>query len=154
MSVSIMYRVCLIVILYYLYLYIQINCEATYNSLISIPKTNDASLDTIRSLFKAYLSHKHFIDYMVDTGKIKLVDKDWIYQRRANQTFRKLLRLQAVLNFNVKTLYLLVRSFITQLAVCINNYIMYYYSSIALVMFAQVATVQNLPLLRIILLKV
>ena len=85
------------------------DCKSTYNSLVSIPNTNDTSLDTIRGLFKAYFVHKQFVDYMIELNATELVEKNWINQRGANHTFKKLLRFQDSLNFNTKSLFLLVR---------------------------------------------
>ena len=77
--------------------------------MISVPTTDDISLDTLRSFFKAYLSHKQFVDYMINLTVTNLVDKNWIIQSKANDTYKKLLLLQDTLNFNVKKLFLLVR---------------------------------------------
>ena len=77
--------------------------------MISVPTTDDVSLDTLRSFFKAYLSHKQFVDYMINLTVTNLVDKNWIIQSKANNTYKKLLLLQDTLNFNVKKLFLLVR---------------------------------------------
>ena len=77
--------------------------------MITVPSTDDVPLDTFRSFFKAYISHKQFVDYMINLTATNLVDKNWIFQSKANETYKKLLQLQDTLDFNVKKLFLLVR---------------------------------------------
>lgn len=85
------------------------DCEKAYKSLTSVPNNDDISLDTIRGFFKAYLLHKQFINYVINLNKVNLVDKNWIIQSKAQDTYTSLTKLQSVLNFNVKNLFLLVR---------------------------------------------
>ena len=77
--------------------------------MITVPTTDDVSLDTFRNFFKAYISHKQFVNYMINLNATNLVDKNWVIQTKANETYKKLLQLQDTLDFNVKKLFLLVR---------------------------------------------
>ena len=85
------------------------DCEQTYNSFVSIPKSTDASTGTIRGFFNAYLLHSHFIDYIVDLNTTELVRKNWMYQANSHKLYEKLMQLQSTLNFNIQKLDLLVR---------------------------------------------
>ena len=76
---------------------------------MSIPKHTDVSVDTIRGFFNAYLSHKYFIDHLVELGAVKLLIKNWVYQSKAIKVHKTLIQLQDALNFNVKSLAQLVR---------------------------------------------
>ena len=91
--------------------------------MISVPTTGDVSLDALRSFFKAYLSHKQFVDYMINLTVVDLVDKNWIIHSRANDTYMKLMLLQKILNFNVNKLFILVRQ--SLICVEINDVLLY-----------------------------
>ena len=82
--------------------------EETYISLVTIPKHTNVSVDTIRGFFNAYLSHKYAIDYLVELGADEFVYRDW-YFTKATLVHEELVKLQDVLNYNVKNLAHLVR---------------------------------------------
>lgn len=85
------------------------DCEGKYDSLISVPQNNNASLDTIRGFFQAFLSHKEFINHVINLGMAKLVSKNWIVHSKANETYKNFMELRDALNFNAKRLFSLVR---------------------------------------------
>lgn len=76
------------------------------------PKLTDISIDTIRGFFNAYLSHKFFIDYLVNLNVTGLLIEHWVNQPKATVAYKNLVKLQDVLNFNVKKLAQLVRQII------------------------------------------
>ena len=85
------------------------DCEDEYNSLVTIPKHTDVSVETIRGFLNAYLSHKYVIDYLVKLNANGTEGKNWVHFSKALSLHEQLVKLQEVLNFNVKKLAELVR---------------------------------------------
>ena len=85
------------------------DCDDIYNSLVTIPKHTNVSVETIRGFLNAFLSHKYIIDYLVKLNANGIVGKDWVYFSKALSLHGHLVKLQEVLNFNVKKLAQLVR---------------------------------------------
>ena len=104
------------------------NFEETYVSLVTVPKHADVSVDTIRRFFNAYLSHKYVIDYLVELGTTELVERDWAYQSKARNVHEQLVKLQDILNYNVKNLAHLVRQFYSGSYIIELHMYVYYYS--------------------------
>lgn len=82
---------------------------------MSIPEKTGASVETIRGFFRAYLSHKYYVDHLINLNASKLIERNWLYQEKVvnHNVYEKLLQLQNVLNFHVQNLFLLVRIILT-----------------------------------------
>lgn len=80
----------------------------TYQSIVTAPQSVNASVDTIRGYYNAYLMHKIYVEYLVNLGAKGLLIKGWAPLSTSVQLHNDLSKLLDVLKYNVKKLAQLV----------------------------------------------
>lgn len=77
--------------------------------MVTVPQSINATVDTIRDYFNAYLMHKVYVDHLINLGPIELWQRDWIKSSsEVYNVHNNLTKLSTSLNDSVKKLAQLV----------------------------------------------
>jgi len=91
--------------------------------MVTAPQSANATVDTIRGYFNAYLLHTLYMEHLVhDLGAADLLSREWIQPSTKGNVYNNLKKLLTVLKYNVKNLAQLVST-----AVLLATYILYSY---------------------------
>ena len=85
------------------------DCLSVYQSMVTIPQSINASIDTVSGYFNAYLMHKMYIEYLVvNLSAVGLLSKEWVKPSTASSVHNNLNELLIVLKYNVDNFIQLV----------------------------------------------
>lgn len=91
--------------------------------MVTVPQSVNASADTIRGYFNAYLMHKIYVEYLVvNLTAVELLKRGWVQPSNAISVYNNLMELLSKLKYNVKNLAQLVSIFINHLSLANFTY--------------------------------
>jgi len=83
------------------------DCSKEYKRIVTVPKTTNVSVNSIRQFFNAYYVHELFVEHLMNSTD-GLLYKDWVYQAKVYELNEQLAKLKSILQYNVKSLAMMV----------------------------------------------